>query len=145
MARALNRVTLLGNLGADPDVRTTPQGRKVANIRLATTESYKDNNGEWKEYTDWHRIVFWDYLADNIEKYVKKGHKLYVEGKLKSRSYEDKEGITRYVTEVLAKKMIMLTPRSESNQQAGNNSSYTDGNSVEFQSNDTEKDDDLPF
>jgi len=145
MARALNRVTLLGNLGADPDVRTTPQGRKVANIRLATTESYKDNNGEWKEYTDWHRIVFWDSLADTLEKYVRKGHRLYVEGKLKSRSYEDKEGITRYVTEVSARKMIMLTPRSESNQQPDNNSAYEDSSEVDFSSAGTEKDDDLPF
>ena len=143
MAKALNRVTLLGNLGADPDVRTTPKGRKVANIKLATTEKYKDKDGEWKEYTDWHRIVFWDSMAETLDKYVKKGHRLYVEGKLKSRSYEDKEGITRYVTEVVARKMIMLTPRSESYSEY--NSSEEDINSVENSVDSMDNDDDLPF
>lgn len=145
MARSLNRVTLLGNLGADPDVRTTPNGRKVANIKLATTESYKDKDGEWKEYTDWHRIVFWDNLADTLDKYVRKGHRLYVEGKLKNRSYEDKEGITRYVTEVLAKKMIMLTPRSESSSQSDVSISLEDDSSVEDVNTEIDKEDDLPF
>lgn len=145
MAIALNRVTLLGNLGADPEVRATQKGRKVANIRLATTESYKDNEGEWKEYTDWHRVVFWDNLAETLEKYVKKGHKLYIEGKLKSRSYEDKEGITRYVTEVVARKMIMLTPRSENNSESESNNTYNDSNSIDYSSINDNKDDDLPF
>ncbi|OGU14746.1 MAG: hypothetical protein A2X61_03935 [Ignavibacteria bacterium GWB2_35_12] len=112
MAISLNRVTLIGNLGADPDMKSIPQGNSVCTISLATTDSYKDKSGEFKETTEWHRIVFWDSLADLASKYLKKGSKIYVEGKLKHRSYE-KDGITRYMTEIQARSMIMLSKEVE--------------------------------
>ncbi|TAL69145.1 MAG: single-stranded DNA-binding protein [Bacteroidetes bacterium] len=108
MAFSLNRVTLIGNLGADPELRSTPQGTQVCTVNIATTERYKDKSGEFKDSTEWHRIVFWDRLADTVSKYLKKGSKIYVEGKLKSRQYE-KDGITRYMTEIYAQSMIMLS------------------------------------
>lgn len=156
MAKSLNRVTLLGNLGQDPEFRTTPQGSSVCTLNIATSESYKDkNSGEWKDSTEWHRVTLWDYLADNANKYLKKGNKVYIEGKLKTRSYEDRDGSKKYITEVLAQSMILLGgPTSEggtyqrnsessgstiSNAPSGgfNNTSYSEEN-VGF-------DDDLPF
>lgn len=108
MAKALNRVTLLGNLGQDPELRSTPQGTSVCNLNIATTESYKDrNSGEWKDITDWHRVVLWEGLANVASEYLKKGDKVYIEGKLKTRSYEQ-DGITKYITEVRATNMIMM-------------------------------------
>lgn len=111
MAIALNRVTLIGNLGADPEIRTTTSGSKVSRIRVATSENYKDKNGEWQEQTEWHSVLLWNWLAERAEQSLKKGNKVYIEGKLKSRSYEDKDKITRYVTEVFATQMILLTPK----------------------------------
>lgn len=109
MAKALNRVTLLGNLGQDPEFKVTPQGSSVCTLNLATTESYKDkNSGEWKDTTEWHRITLWDSLADTANKYLKKGNKVYIEGKLKTRSYDDKDGVKRYVTEVQGQSLIMM-------------------------------------
>jgi len=109
MAKSLNRVTLVGNLGQDPEFRTTPQGSSVCNLNIATTESYKDKNtGEWKDTTDWHRVTLWEGLADTANKYLKKGNKVLIEGKLKTRSYEDKDGTKRYITEVLGQSLIMM-------------------------------------
>lgn len=110
MARSLNRVTLIGNLGADPELRSTPQGTSVATMRIATTESYKDKNGEWQENTEWHNIELWTYLADRAGQYLKKGDRVYIEGKLQTDSYE-KDGVQRYFTKVKATNMILLTPK----------------------------------
>ncbi|MBI5326588.1 MAG: single-stranded DNA-binding protein [Ignavibacteriae bacterium] len=112
MAFSLNRVTLIGNLGADPELRSTPQGTPVCTVNIATTERYKDKSGEWKDSTEWHKVVFWDRLADNVSKYLKKGSKVYVEGKLKYRQYE-KDGITRYMTEIYAQSMVMMTKEGD--------------------------------
>ncbi|MFC2131653.1 single-stranded DNA-binding protein [Bacteroidota bacterium] len=114
MARSLNRVTLIGNLGADPELRTTTSGSKVASINIATSESYKDKSGETVEQTEWHRVVLWNWLADIADKYTKKGSKVYVEGKLKTRNYEDKDGVTRYITEIVASDLLFLTPKDSS-------------------------------
>lgn len=113
MARSLNKVELIGNLGQDPEIRTTPQGSSVCTLKIATSDSYKDkNSGEWKETTEWHRVVLWDNLAETAGKYLKKGSKIFVEGKLKSRTYEDNSGTTRNVTEVLGLSMILLDGRN---------------------------------
>jgi len=103
----VNKVILVGNLGKDPEIRTLENGRKVANFSLATSESYKDRNGERVERTEWHNIVFWGPVADVIERYVKKGSKLYVEGKLRTRSYEQ-DGVKKYITEIDGQSMTML-------------------------------------
>ena len=101
---------MIGNLGKDPEVRHLENGAVVANFSIATSETYTDRNtGQKVENTDWHNIVVWRGLAEVVEKYVKKGHKVYVEGKLRTRSWQDKEGNTRYTTEVVADEMTMLT------------------------------------
>src|SRR5574344_1834157 len=99
---SLNKVMLIGNVGRDPEVRHLESGVVTASFTLATTERYKDRNGEQKEQTEWHNIVCWRSLAEIAEKYVRKGSSLYVEGKIRNRSYNDKEGNTKYITEILA-------------------------------------------
>ena len=110
MAGSVNKVILIGNLGKDPEVRRLESGAVVANFPLATSEVYTDRNtGEKRENTDWHDIVLWRGLAEIAEKYVRKGTKVYIEGKLKKKSWQDKEGNTRYSTEVLADEMTILS------------------------------------
>jgi single-strand DNA-binding protein len=104
----VNKVILIGNLGKDPEIRAVEGGRKVANFSLATTESYKDRNGERVEQTEWHNIVFWGPVVEVIEKYLKKGNPVYIEGKLRTRSYDDKEGIKRYTTEINGQTLTLL-------------------------------------
>jgi single-strand DNA-binding protein len=104
----VNKVILVGNLGKDPEIRVIESGRKVANFPLATTETYKDKKGERIENTEWHNVVFWGAIADVIEKYLKKGNQIYVEGKLRTRSYEDKDKVKRYITEIVGQSMTML-------------------------------------
>lgn len=113
----VNEVTLIGNLGNDPEVRTTQNGRTVANFNLATSESFKNKEGERITNTEWHRITAWSPLAEIIEKYVKKGSQIYLKGSLKTRSYEDKDGVKRNITEVVMKELKMLGGRQESRQQ----------------------------
>lgn len=112
----MNKVMLIGNVGLDPDVRFVDQGVCVAQIRLATSErGYTLANGtEVPERTEWHNVVLWRQLAETVDKYVKKGDKLYIEGKIHTRSYEDKQGRTRYITEIWADAMEMLTPKGSS-------------------------------
>ena len=106
MARGINRVTFIGHLGADPEVRYTPDGRPVANFNLATTESWNDRNtGERQERTEWHRLVLWGKLAEIAGQYLKKGTKIYVEGRLQTRSWDDQSGQKRYMTEVVVSDM----------------------------------------
>ncbi len=113
MARSLNKVMLIGNLGRDPEVRHLENGTAVANFSIATSESYRDRNtGETITNTDWHNVVLWRGLADVAEKYLKKGDKVYLEGKLRSRSYQDQQGITKYITEVVVDDMVMLGNRN---------------------------------
>ncbi len=111
MARGVNKVILVGNLGQDPELRYTGSGTAVCNLRLATNESYKDAGGEWVERTEWHSIVAWSRLAEICNEYLKKGSQVYFEGSLQTRSYEDKDGNTKYVAEVKAKEMMMLSGR----------------------------------
>jgi len=111
MARSVNKVILIGNLGADPDLRYTPSGTAVCNARLATNESYTDQSGQLIERTEWHNLVFWGKLAELCGQYLKKGSRIYVEGSLQTRSWEDKEGVTRYTTEIKVRDMMMLDGR----------------------------------
>jgi len=116
MARGLNKVTLIGNVGQDPEVRFTPNGDQVANFSIATTESWT-KDGQKQEKTEWHRLVAFRKLAEIIGTYVKKGSKLYIEGKLQTRSWEDKDGQKKYTTEIVANEMLMLDSKGEQNQQ----------------------------
>ena len=124
----VNKVILIGNLGKDPEVRYLDNGVAVANLSLATTENYKNKEGERVSQTEWHDIVLWRGLAEVAEKYLKKGSSVYVEGKLRTNKWVDKEENTRYKTEVLADKLTMLG--------RSNNKENSNGNSTE---------DDLPF
>lgn len=110
----MNKAMLIGNVGQDPDVRYVEKGVAVASVRLATTErGYRMQNGtEVPERTEWHSIILWRSLAEIVEKYVKKGDKLYVEGSIHTRSYDDKNGVRRYVTEIWADRMELLSPKS---------------------------------
>lgn len=111
----VNKVILVGNLGKDPEVRHLENGAAVANFSIATTESYKDKSGNRQDQTEWHNIVLWRGLAQIAEKYLKKGSQIYVEGKLRTRSWQDKDGNTRYTTEIVGDQMTMLGGRSNSN------------------------------
>ena len=105
---SVNKVILVGNLGKDPEVRHLDNNRAVANFSIATSENYKNKLGEKVTNTEWHNVVFWSPLAEIAEKYLQKGKQVYIEGKMVTRSYEDKEGQTKYVTEVVGRNLVML-------------------------------------
>lgn len=115
MSRSLNKVMLIGNVGNDPEVRSTSNGTRVATLSLATTRTWNGASGERQEKTEWHRCVLWNVrgtgLADVVERYVKKGDRLYVEGRIEYRQWQDKEGQTRYTTEINVREMVMLGSR----------------------------------
>jgi len=122
---SVNKVILVGNLGADPETRYMPNGDAVANIRLATTESWKDKaSGEKKEITEWHRVVFYRKLAEIVGQYLKKGSAVYVEGRIRTRKWQDKEGQERYTTEIEANEMQMLGGRSSAASSSGGEAEY---------------------
>lgn len=132
---SLNKVSLIGNLGADPESRYTSSGDCVATIRLATSEQWKDrNSGEKKEATEWHRVVFYRKLAEIVTQYLKKGTTVYVEGRLKTQKWTDKEGIERYTTQVDATEMKILSKRDREQEQH-----QTSSHTV------NDLDDDIPF
>lgn len=121
----LNKVTLIGNLGADPEIRFMPSGGSVANIRLATTRRWKDKQtGERKEATEWHRVIFFNRLAEIAGEYLKKGSQIYVEGRLQTRKWQSQDGQEHYTTEILAEEMHMLGSRSGGTGQFGNEKAY---------------------
>ncbi len=149
MAGSVNKVILIGNLGKDPEVRHLENGAVVANFPIATSEVYTDRNtGQKVENTDWHDIVVWRGLAEVVEKYVRKGSKVYIEGKLKKRSWQDKEGNTRYTTEVVADEMTILS-RPADNRQETSAAPYSSQGTPEQPSKVDDilnkEDDDLPF
>jgi len=109
--RGVNKVILVGNLGRDPEVRYTKEGTAVANLNLATTETWNDGSGQRQERTEWHRVVAWGKLAEIAKEYLGKGKQVYIEGRLQTRSWEDKEGVKRYTTEIKADQMVMLGGR----------------------------------
>ena len=132
----VNKVILLGNLGKDPEVRRLDDGRGVANFSLATSETYKNKSGEKVTNTEWHNIVLWSPLADIAESYLKKGSQVYIEGKISNRSYEDKDGVKKYISEVVGREITLLGRPPEQQENAQNNPSENTNNSDE---------DDLPF
>lgn len=145
MATSLNKVILIGNLGSDPEIRATPNGSQVANFRIACTESWKDQSGQKQERTEWATIVAWRQQAEIAAKYLRKGSKVYVEGKLQTRTWEDKRGGgKRYATEVLCDRFMMLDGRGGAGDPRGE---YTqaerDGEALAHVGN--AGDDDLPF
>ncbi len=119
MAKSVNKVILIGNLGKDPEVKFTPNGVPVAKFSLATNERYKDKAGEWQDRTEWHNIVVWQRLAEIVGEYVKKGSKIYIEGRLQTSSWEDKQsGEKKYRTEIVAQDLVLLSGRGEGDGEA---------------------------
>jgi single-strand DNA-binding protein len=113
--KSVNKVILVGNLGKDPEVKYTPQGTPVAKITLATNERFKDKDGNWQDRTEWHNVVLWQRLAEIAGEYLKKGGKVYIEGRLQTRSWDDKQtGQKKYMTEVVANDLVLLGGRGES-------------------------------
>src|SRR5262245_36164619 len=108
MAGGVNKVILVGHLGADPDMRYTPSGQGVCEMRVATSESWNDKNGQRQERTEWHRIVVWGKRAEVCSKYLAKGRQVYIEGRIQTRNYDDKEGNKRYITEIIASDVQFL-------------------------------------
>ena len=144
MARGVNKVILIGNVGKDPEVRYMPNGNAIANLTLATSESWKDKNtGETQERTEWHRVVFFRRLGEIVGEYVKKGSKIYVEGRLQTRKWQGQDGQDRYTTEIVADQMQMLDSRGGS----GNFGSgrAPDADSPPPPMDDDGFDDDIPF
>jgi single-strand DNA-binding protein len=155
MAKSVNKVILLGNVGKDPEVKFLPSGQAVANFSIATSERYKDKQGEWQERTEWHNLVAYARLAEIIRDYVKKGSKLYAEGRLTTRSWDDKDtGKKVYRTEIVLAELSLLSGRGDEGG-SGGGSGYSKGNTASFDQrppagNDdyasTEiTDDDIPF
>ena len=134
MARGLNKVLLIGNLGKDPELKYTPKGTAVCKFSLAANEPYKDDNGNWVERTEWVNVTAWRKLAETCGQYLKKGSKIYVEGKLSTSSYE-KDGVKKYFTEVVLNNMIMLDKKE------GGGEAAESADTVKEESSD----DDLPF
>jgi single-strand DNA-binding protein len=136
---SLNKVMIIGHLGADPDVRYSQNNTAIATLSVATNERYKDQNGEWQESTEWHRIVAFGRIAEVCQEYLKKGSKVYVEGSLQTRSWEDKEGVKKYTTEIKARTLFMLDGK-------GDSQSMEPASSVASAVHDQNSaDDDLPF
>jgi len=160
----LNKVMLIGNLGADPETRFTQDGTCVCNLRLATTEKFKNRNGEQQERTEWHRVVLWGRLGEIANQYLSKGSRVYIEGKIETRKWQDRDGNDRYTTEIRANEMKMLggnnggrssgAPGQQGGAQSGNFPSHGGGaapagNSDPFASSpdfgNVPADDDIPF
>ena len=150
MARGINKVILIGNLGVEPEIRYLPSGSAVATVSVATTDSRKDKQtGEQKEYTEWHRVVFFNRLAEIVGEYLHKGSKLYIGGRLQTRKWQDKTGVDRYTTEIVANEMQMLDSRGSNNASSeqrmppmGETSSAA---SAPATANEAGFDDDIPF
>lgn len=148
---SVNKVMVIGHLGRDPETRYMPNGEAVTNIAIATTESWKDKStGEKKEATEWHRVTFYRKLAEVAAQYLKKGSLIYVEGKLQTRKWQDKEGVDRYTTEIISDTMQMLggrqsQPQEESPQSAAPKSSQQPATRPQISTADRFVDEDIPF
>ncbi|MDX1639921.1 MAG: single-stranded DNA-binding protein [Balneolaceae bacterium] len=151
---SLNKAMIIGRLGQDPEVRYTQSNTAVANLSVATSERYKDSSGEWKENTEWHRVVAWGRLAEICQEYLKKGSQVYIEGPIQTRKWEDRDGQTRYTTEIKALTLTMLDSRSDREgdtrvvpdaRQQGSPSSQPVDSKVELDEDFDDLDDDLPF
>jgi single-strand DNA-binding protein len=147
---SLNKAMIIGRLGQDPDVRYTQSNTAVANMSIATSERYKDKSGEWKEKTEWHKVVAWGRTAEVCQEYLKKGSQVYIEGPIQTNKWEDKEGQTRYTTEIKALQMTMLDSKGSNSsggapKPAQSKASEPVSSNVELDDNLDDIDDDLPF
>jgi single-strand DNA-binding protein len=140
---SLNKVQLIGRLGKDPEVKHTNDNVPVAKFSLATTETYKDKSGQKQETTEWHNIVCWRNLAEIAERYLTKGKQVYIEGKIKTRSWDDKDGVKKYITEIVADNFIMLD-KKESSEHHSENASQKSFETAPAE-NTSVPEDDLPF
>ncbi|NHA15192.1 single-stranded DNA-binding protein [Thioalkalivibrio sp. XN279] len=148
MARGINKVILVGNLGADPESRTTPGGLTVTNFNVATSDRRRDKqSGDWVEETEWHRIVMFDKLAETAREYLRKGSQVYVEGRLQTRKWQDKDGNDRYTTEIVARDMQMLGGRPGGGAPASRDDDYRSsaGSSSSGGRKEEPFEDDIPF
>ncbi len=150
---SVNKVILIGNLGADPEVRYMPSGDAITNIRLATTDVWKDKNGDKQERTEWHRVAFFGKLAEIAGEYLKKGSQVYIEGRLQTRKWQDKDGQDRYTTEIVADRMQMLGSRGgggngyevQDRPATGSGSGTAAGKAVKKGGDFEDFEDDIPF
>ena len=138
---SVNKALIIGNLGQDPEIKYTQSGSPVANLSVATSERWKDKNtGEQKEQTEWHRVVVFGRLAEIAEQYLKKGSKVFIEGKIQTRDWEDPEGNKKYITEVVAREMTMLDSRASTDSSASSSD-----NSAKDTAKDDNPEEDIPF
>ncbi|MFW5951627.1 MAG: single-stranded DNA-binding protein [Gemmatimonadota bacterium] len=153
MSRSLNKVMLIGNVGAEPEIRTTPSGTRIAKVSLATNRTWSDRSGQQQEKTEWHRLTFWDRLAEIVERYVHKGDRLYVEGRIEYSQTQDDQGNVKYWTDVVVREMVMLGqggPGGGGGYESGGFNQERSGGGVEQSpqgggGSPFEEDDDLPF
>ena len=155
--KSVNKVILLGNLGKDPEVKYTPQGKPVAKFSLATNERYKDKDGNWQDRTEWHNIVLWERLAEIAGEYLKKGGKVYIEGRIRTDSWDDKQtGQKKYMTNIIGNELVLLGGRGEagSGESAGHSRGVAGGNNFDQRPPEPEpasatsspiSDEDIPF
>jgi single-strand DNA-binding protein len=141
---SLNKVMLIGNLGKDPEVRYTASGQAVASFSLATSEKFKGKSGEWEERTEWHNITLWGKLAEIAGEYLSKGKTVYIEGRLQTRKWQDKNGNDRYTTDIVGDKMQMLSPKGEHRGGDVNSQPVASGGSGSYEAPPFQ-DDDIPF
>jgi single-strand DNA-binding protein len=152
MSRSLNKAQIIGNLGADPEIRSTTSGTRVATLSVATSRSWNDREGQRQEKTEWHRVVCWDKLAEICEKYLKRGDRVYIDGSIEYRQWEGQDGQTKYTTEIRAREMIMLGGSGDSGgepartrSEAGQASRSASNDFSDFSSESLAGEDDLPF
>ncbi len=145
MSRSVNKAIILGNLGKDPEIRTTTNGAKVVTFSVATNRRWQGKSGEMQDDTQWHRVVAWDRLAEIVEQYLKKGDRIYVEGRLQYREWEDQNGQKRYTTEIVARELVMLGGRGEDALETQKAPSYGGEDYEDFPAESLEEGDDLPF
>jgi single-strand DNA-binding protein len=146
MPKSVNKVILVGNVGKDPEVKYTPTGTPVAKFSLATNEKYKDRSDEWQERTEWHNIMAWQRLAEIVGEYVKKGAKLYIEGKLQTSSWEDREsGTKKYRTEIVARDLVLLGSQQNGGDTEDRSNRNGDQRQSAYASSAEITDEDIPF
>ena len=152
MARGINKVILVGNLGKDPELKYTPSGQSVTNFTVATSRSYKDKSGEWKEETEWHNVKAWGKTGESVAQYLSKGRQVYVEGRIQTRTWEDNDGKKRYFTDIVADNIVLLGGRGEGGSAGAPRSSSEARSSTPAAEDDLNQsqpaditDDDIPF
>lgn len=142
---SLNKAQLIGHLGGDPEVKYTPSGQTVANFSVATNESWKDKDGNKQERVEWHRIVVWGKTAENCGKYLSKGRQVYIEGRIQTRNYDDKDGVKRYITEIVADRVDFLGGGDKDEGRGGGGGSRSDRGRNDGPPPSSAPDDDIPF